>query len=68
MVGSAVSVASGSNVIGEPTSLGEEAKRLVVPLTFSDIYEIMVDQGIPAGTAISMLSIFGMSASVIDRK
>ncbi len=55
----ALDLASGSNVVGEPVTAGDAAARLVVPLSFSDIYDVMKEQGVPAGTALGMLSVFG---------
>lgn len=56
----ALDVASGSNVVGDEVTAGDVATRLLVPLSFSDIYEVMKEQGIPATTALGMLSVFGM--------
>jgi len=37
------------------------AQDLVVPLSVRDIYEAMLDQGVPAATAYAMLAFFGLS-------
>jgi hypothetical protein len=34
--------------------------QILQPLAMRDIYDVMVEHGIPAGTAIAILSIFGM--------
>lgn len=59
VVGAGVDVLSGSNVVGEPTTPATVAQRLTVPLSFQDIYETMLEQGMPRGTALAMLSLFG---------
>ena len=58
--GSVVNVLVGKTPIGEPTSLGKEALGLGIPLAFGDVYDAMVDHGIPGGTALGILAIFGM--------
>jgi hypothetical protein len=45
------------------------AKRMLAPLSFQDIYDVMTEQGIPRGTALTILNIFGMSVQhQADRK
>lgn len=42
--------------------------NLVMPLALSDIYQTMQQQGIPKGTALSLLSIFGMGMQTYNKK
>lgn len=60
VVGAVANWRAGETVVGEKTSLAKEAGKLFVPLSFQDIYKAMQDQGIPRGTALSVLSLFGM--------
>jgi len=60
MVGTAANVAVGENVIGEPVTPGSVATSLTVPLALRDIYDAMIDQGVPKGTAMGLLAVFGM--------
>jgi hypothetical protein len=68
IVGGALDVVSGQNLMGEPTTPASVASRLAVPLSFQDIYEAMKDQGVPKGTALAMLSLLGWGLQVYDTK
>jgi hypothetical protein len=68
VVGMGVNVATGKNVSGEPVTPTSVVKDVVMPLSFNDIYEVMKEQGVPAGSALSMLSIFGMGLQTYDNK
>jgi hypothetical protein len=59
-IGSAVDVASGSNIVGEEVTPGSAAINAAIPLSFRDIFAVMKEHGIPAGTALGLLSLFGM--------
>jgi len=52
-------VVAGRNVVGEPTTGWSVAKGVAIPLSMSDIYGTMVEQGVPAGMALSILGLFG---------
>lgn len=58
--GTLVDLASGENVVGEAVTPLSAAGRLVVPISFGDIYQAMQNQGIPKGVAMAILSEFGM--------
>lgn len=54
-LGTIVNVLSGQTVTGEkPTVMGELA-----PLSLGDVYEAMRKEGVPAGAAMGILSVFG---------
>jgi hypothetical protein len=57
--GMVLDVATGENVVGEPTTARSMITGAMVPLSMGDIYDTMVEQGVPAGTVLSILSIFG---------
>lgn len=61
VVGTSVNLLSGKDVVGQPVTPATVAQGLLVPLALQDIYSAMVDQGVPKGTAMAILSIFGMS-------
>jgi hypothetical protein len=42
--------------------------NVIMPLALSDIYQTMQQQGIPKGTALSLLSIFGMGMQTYNKK
>jgi len=46
--------------VGEEWSPSMAVKNLLVPLSIRDIQEAIEDQGIPKGTAMALLSLFGM--------
>lgn len=64
--GSAVDLLSGKNVAGEPVTPQSELMELTVPLTYRDIYKAMIEQGVPVGTALSLLAIFGAGVQTYD--
>lgn len=66
--GAAVNLATGENVIGQKTDALNEAKSLVMPISLRDIKAALIDQGVPLGTALSILSLFGLGLSVYDEK
>jgi|GEM_PF-4889991 len=59
VVGAAVDLRTGENVIGEKTTPTATLSRLAVPLSFEDIYKVMLEDGVPKGTALGILSLFG---------
>lgn len=67
VIGTTVNVLSGTDVTGEkitPEKIGED---LLVPLALKDILKAMEDQGVPRGTALAILSIFGMGLQTYER-
>jgi hypothetical protein len=60
IVGSAVNVVTGKNVVGEPTDVTEELKRMVIPMSLMEMKETLEAQGVPEATALIMLQLFGM--------
>lgn len=59
MFGTALSLAAGEDPIGQPFGPEDLPVNLLVPLAMRDIHETITEQGIPAGSALSVLSIFG---------
>lgn len=66
LAGSALDLASGKDYAGQPISPKDVALDLATPMTLNDIYKSMKEQGIPAGTALGILSIFGESIQNYD--
>lgn len=58
--GTGVDILAGKNFIGQPVTPGSVAQNLLVPLSMQDIYQAMEEQGVPRGSAMSLLSILGM--------
>lgn len=67
-VGTGVDIATGKDVVGKKVTAGTIPEKLLLPLSFNDIYEAMKEQGIPAGTALGILSVFGMGVQTYDAK
>lgn len=66
--GTAVDLSSGTDVMGQPVTPESAAQRMLVPLSFGDVYNALQDQGIPKGAAISLLALFGMSVQTYQDK
>jgi len=58
--GAIVDSLAGENVVVQPVTPLGTAAGLVTPLALSDIVKAMEDQGVPRGTAMAIVSIFGM--------
>ena len=61
-------VLSGTDVVGEPVTPGSAALRLVLPMSGRDIFDALKAHGVPAGTALGLMSIFGMSVSTYAKR
>ncbi len=59
-------IAAGKNVVGQKATLVGEVLGAPIPLQFQDIYEVMQEEGLAKGTALSLLSIFGMGLQVYE--
>lgn len=66
VLGDVVDVLAGENVVGEKVTVGSKLLELPVPIAYQDIYDVMLEQGIPAGTALELLNILGMSLQHFD--
>lgn len=64
--GAVVNAVSGEDMMGQPVTAGSTIKSLTVPISWQDIAAAMEDQGIPRGTALGILSIFGEGLQVYD--
>lgn len=53
----------GKDFVGKPKGW-ETVLQDIAPLSFGDIYQAMTEEGVPAGTALSMLSLFGIGLQV----
>lgn len=64
--GATVNSLAGENVIGQKTTPGEEAVRLVIPMSMGNIADGMRDLGVPGGLAVTGLEMLGMSVQYRD--
>jgi len=67
VTGTTVNVLSGTDIVGQPVTPESMAQGLLVPLAMQDILKAMEDQGIPRGTALAILSIFGMGLQTYQK-
>lgn len=66
--GNVVSLMEQKDLAGKPFGLKEAALNSVVPISFGDIYKVMEEQGVPKGTILSILSLFGAGVQTYDEK
>lgn len=66
--GQIVNILSGKDVVGQPVTSESVAEGLLVPLAFQDIYNAMIEQGIPRGTAFAILSLFGFGLQTYEER
>jgi hypothetical protein len=59
-LGTGWNIGTGKNVVGEKTTPQSVATETFSPLVFQDVFDVMRENGIPAGLALETLSIFGM--------
>lgn len=57
--GAGVDALTGTNVIGEEVTLGSLAGGVTTPLALRDVHEVMTAHGVAAGTALTLLGLFG---------
>jgi hypothetical protein len=50
---------AGTNFMGEPITLGNQAKDLLMPLSWSDLVDASIAQGVPKGAALGLISMLG---------
>lgn len=67
-IGAGVDIISRKNVVGQKVTPQSVATGLVTPLSIGDIYSAMKEQGVPRGTALAILALFGMGAQNYERK
>lgn len=68
VLGTSIDVIAGKDVVGNEVTLYDVPEKLLMPLTLKDVYETMVDQGVPMGAALSLVGIFGMGLMTYDER
>ena len=66
--GTAVDLAEGKDVAGNPVTPGGEALRLVTPMPFGDIYDAMRSENVPAALALGLIAMLGAHVSIRDQR
>lgn len=70
----AFDVVQGQNMMGENRDIttlegaGNIAQNLLVPMTYGDIYEAMIENGVVEGAALGLLAMFGMGLQVHSKR
>ncbi len=65
-IGTGINIVSGENVIGETTTAKTIARDLVIPISMRDIAVLIREHGVPMGTVLNLLEIFGTSTQHFD--
>ncbi len=60
LFGTTVNVLVGTDPVGEPVTVKGQVGGLLTPMAISEVKESIQEQGVPVGTAISLMSVFGM--------
>ena len=47
-------------MVGQETTIADTATSLVTPMSVGDVADIMQEEGIPRGSAITLLGLLGM--------
>lgn len=58
--GTGLDIATGKDVVGQPVTVASAAKRMLVPISFQDIGDVMREHGYAKGTMIELVNLFGM--------
>jgi len=58
-LGTFIDVSTGKNMVGEKVTPTDAAVGMVIPLSFRDVLVTMEEQGVPAGTAMFLVSLLG---------
>lgn len=61
--GSAMNLLSGKDLGGKPVTPQGEAMKLLIPMSWPDVYQAAKEEGIPPASAIFLLSLFGVGAN-----
>ena len=64
----AIKLRQGHDQIGQKYGLKDVLIDTVTPITYRDIYQTMKEQGIPEGTIMSVLAIFGMGVQNYEKQ
>lgn len=67
-VAASINLAVGENVVGEESTAAGEFAGLFMPLSLSDTLAAMEAQGIPKGSAITLLSIIGAASNTYAQR
>ncbi len=68
LLGSSINILTGTDVVGNPTTLSSEAKTFLLPLIASDTYDAIQDKGVESVPIVTIPAIFGVGVSTYKKK
>lgn len=68
VIGIGINTIDGKDIIGNKVTLYDIPEQAIVPLAISDIYDAMIEEGVPAGAALGTLGMFGVGIQVHEQK
>jgi hypothetical protein len=66
IAGAAVNWLDGADIMGKPITVKGQLLNFATPMTYGDIYDAMRAQGVPKGTALSILAMFGEGVNTYE--
>jgi hypothetical protein len=66
--GNIANLFSGTEMDGSPASLGRSVGHMVSPITYFDVYDALLKNDLPTGTALSLLTILGEGLQTYNKQ
>lgn len=66
LLGSIMNVATGEDVVGQPVTLGSEAKRFLLPILWEDVYKASKDEGVKGALATAIPGMVGVGVMTYE--
>ncbi len=57
--GTILNFAFREDMLGRPVTITGQAKNLLIPIAWNDVYDAMIEQGVPKASAMAFLATFG---------
>ncbi len=68
VLGAYINYQEGKDPAGQPVSLPGEAAKFTYPITYGDIYSVMLEEGLEKGTALSLLAFLGEGIQTYEKR
>ena len=66
VLGAVINLKTERNMVGEEVTMYDIPQELLVPLVMEDIYDSMIEDGVPNGLALAVLAEFGIGVQIYD--
>jgi hypothetical protein len=66
IAGATVNWLDGADIMGKPITVKGQLLNFATPMTYGDIYDAMRAQGVPKGTVLSILAMFGEGVNTYE--